>query len=416
MKSMAHRFLRTGTIALAAATAFVVAATSAARADQPERPVLVGNRFVSVTDGSIVGTVPGGSPYTWSEPVPGEAGKFRHEDLFVDAAKMTTTTDGIIAVSNPTVRDTRISLLGKGGAVQWAYPSYDSLRPPLWAEGSGVIALAVEDGVTGVNETSGVKIWHSGRPQDRLIAAHGLVVAVDGDTVAARRLTDGVETWRATLPEDSDPQPAIATGDILIVSNEGTGSNGWTRAYAADGSLQFVLDGEALHAAHQIAPGGDVIVVTVSESKLGPYPGRVGNNYITSSSRTARLTRSGQEIWHVTPPIPAFTHTPARIYPLADGLILVETHLGYSDDGVHLAKIDTATGAVAWHITARGLGISHSKYWQRVYVEFRGTELVLVSQGMGGHFVERRTITDGALIHRWTIPPGYWPPNELWLR
>ncbi|HEY2775930.1 MAG TPA: PQQ-binding-like beta-propeller repeat protein [Candidatus Binatia bacterium] len=413
MEAVAGSRARLGTSTLIAATVLGLVAASAAKAGEADRPVLVCDRFVNPIDGQTVGRVPGGSPYERSDPLPGKTGWFSHNNLAVDAATMTATTDGVMAVSGRTVRDSTISLLGEGGAVRWTHPFFDSLRPPVWAEEVGIVVVPQIGGLVGISDASGEEVWRAKGPNDRLLAAHGLVVATDRESIVARRLTDGSDAWRDKFPspEKTDPEPTIAAGDLFLVGNRGGGSDGWTRAYSTDGSLQFVLDGETVHGARQIAPGGDVIVVTESESKPGPFPGRVGNYYVTTSSRTARLNRNGQEIWHVAPPIPADEHTPAGIYQLPDGSILVETHVSSSDTGVDVAKIDPVTGAVAWRVTASRLGVGHSFYWQYVYIELRGSEFVLVSQALGGHFVERRTIADGALVHRWQFPPEYPDPG-----
>src|SRR5689334_18140487 len=133
VKSVAGGRVRLGTMTFVAATVLRLAAASAVAAGETERPVLVCDRFVNPNDGQTVGRVPGGSPSERSEPLPGKPGWFLHHNLAVNAATMTATTDGIIAVSGRTVRDSTISLLGEGGVVQWTQPFFDSLRPPVWA-------------------------------------------------------------------------------------------------------------------------------------------------------------------------------------------------------------------------------------------------------------------------------------------
>jgi len=55
---------------------------------------------------------------------------------------------------------------------------------------------------------------------------------------------------------------------------------------------------------------------------------------------------------------------------------------------VSLQRIDLRTGALAWDVHCRELGVDHSKYSHHAYVELRDDRLIVVSQGSGGSFVE----------------------------
>ena len=398
MTTNLRRFAAVGALTLFAVTATDAAAESTAEPNDAGRPVLVGDQFVSPLDGRTFGRVAGGLPYKSSVPVPGVSGEFRHNDLFVEADGMTSTPAGILVVHDEDQSEDSIVRLGDGGTPRWSHP-IDLMRPPAWAEGNGVVAVTVRDGLVGIEDASGREIWRSAGRSGGLVAAHGLVAATESghysktadNPVIARRLTDGSEAWRAVMPEGSDPEPTLVAGDLFLVREHANKLRGsWTRAFLVDGSPRFVLDSEAVEAAQQVGVDGEIVVV--------------------SETRTARISRDGRELWRVDPPFLASMSgnirgegyvSGAGIYPLSDGSLLVEAHNVTGDTGVNLARIDSSSGATVWRVHAEGIGGGHSAYWQRVYVEIRGTDLVLVSQAIGGHFVERRSIADGALIQRW---------------
>jgi len=358
-----------------------------------ERPVVVGNRYVNPLNGQVLGPVAAGMSGKFASPVRSEGGKFRLKDLGVDAATMTATTAGTIAR-----RNSSIARLGDGGTERWTHPASWS---DSWAESEGIVVIGQGRGLVAIDDATGKEIWRSGGPWAVPCAAHGLVVAVElGAKVAlppgspvnenhtiARRLTDGAEVWRAGSPLGSLGAHILPAGDLFLVREEWLDGPRrlWTRAFAADGSLRFVLDGEAVFAAQQVGVDGETVVV--------------------NGERTARLSRDGRELWRVNPSFVA--PGAADIDPLADGSLLLTAYDESSDEGVDLAKIDPTTGAIAWRVHAKGLGVGRYGYSQWVYVEVRGNDFVLVSQATGGYFVERRKIASGALIHRWKFDLGF---------
>jgi hypothetical protein len=53
---------------------------------------------------------------------------------------------------------------------------------------------------------------------------------------------------------------------------------------------------------------------------------------------------------------------------------------------------------------AEPLGVSHSEYYHVAYVELRGPQLVVVSQGSYGDFVEVRNVATGGKLARHERP------------
>ena len=87
--------------------------------------------------------------------------------------------------------------------------------------------------------------------------------------------------------------------------------------------------------------------------------------------------------------------TAAEFANIPGGDLVVATYCTISDDGVEVQRIG-GDGNVRWRIQVPGLGVAHSEYEQLVYLELRGTSLYVVSQGSGGHFIERLDLATGA--------------------
>jgi hypothetical protein len=71
-----------------------------------------------------------------------------------------------------------------------------------------------------------------------------------------------------------------------------------------------------------------------------------------------------------------------------------------SDSGVQLARLDPASGKVAWRISCDGLGVTHSEYEHDVTVKVEGSRLRVTSRASGGRFTELRDLRSGRRLRR----------------
>jgi outer membrane protein assembly factor BamB len=368
--------------------------TSAPPASEPVaavRPVLVGDAFVDPRTGEVLGRIERGSERGRSKPVGGKPGQFHHYgsarrlltgwapaiNLLVDANTRTATTEGVLVEDH-----NQVSRLGADGSTTWQF-KVGSVRPPASAQIGGLVMVAADHGLIGVDARTGVTVWKKSQnePFHRLSVAGDFVVATGGesDSIVAYR-ADGTEAWRAELPTGSDPDRPIDAGTALVVSERRwAGDKPWSRIYARDGRLRCALDHEGIARASEISGSEDLL--------------------IAGSRGIARITPDCKDVWRAADR-PTSRHDSVGITAIDGRDFLVYSYVSGADSGADLIRIDSSTGKIVWEASASELGVGHSKYSHSVYLEPRGDELVVVSQAAGGSFVELRKMADGSLIRR----------------
>ncbi len=346
--------------------------------DSASYPVAVGNQWVNPDSGERVGTVEGADAFGWAAPVPGRPGVFRFGDLLADAqtgAKVGTAGEDVRIEEGAVVR------YDADGKRLWSVtpaPPAGSVRPPDRVVVGDRVVVAGGTRLFGFDLGTGAPIWESDGPGDRLHAHGEWVLATScaagalpqGRFLVARRARDGQEAWRLRLPDETDPDPIVDVGSLLLVRGERPGG-GWAKL--VDGSGKAVH--EFAEAVACVVPAGSGLLVV-------------------GATGCARLEPASKSLWRVGAPA-AGRGDHAGAVPAGDGEMLVYTWNPIADSGVSVARIRLKDGSVVWKAHCDGLGVPHSKYWHRAYVELRGDRVLVVSQGAGGHFIDARDLRTG---------------------
>lgn len=206
--------------------------------------------------------------------------------------------------------------------------------------------------------TDGVEAWRftgltlSGAAYTIAVDAAGNVVAggLDGIDATIVRLTGGGDVvWRSTSAAGVLAGVMVEDGDPLVVAGSASGNGLVARLAAADGTERW---------RHQLADGSTFRALAFT----GGDPVIVGTQY-ASSSQVFAVTRldaaSGTEAWHTElsgdrgngdAGIAVAVGTDGRV--IAAGT----TTSGTTDSAATVARLDGATGAVAWRVDAGGVG------------------------------------------------------------
>lgn len=353
--------------------------------DDPVRPVLAGNRFVQPLTGEVLGSVPGASAYDDAVPLPGSPGRFRIGKLIVDAASrrvVDRVNEEISLEGDAVIRH------DPAGEVIWSHALVEKpggVRPPDRLAYENWVFVVAGNAVVALDRGTGAEKWRAEGEHDRLLASGPLLLATccssppdpkHGRCLVARETQTGSEIFRARLPDESDPDAIREIGEMLVVTDAGFGKThpAYARFFDRAGKLRFELPE---HPAQFWAAGSDLVMVT--------------------PDRLARIDPQGKTMWETKE---LRSGDGAGFAALPGGDFLTYVWEPISDEGVDVMRVNAANGQIAWKVHCAGLGVSHSKYWQRCYVEVRGDVLVIVSQAAGGHFVEVLDAGKGVSVKR----------------
>jgi outer membrane protein assembly factor BamB len=226
------------------------------------------------------------------------------------------------------------------GQVRWSTrlgPAPDVLRPPHLVWDAKRVYVRHSDGVTALSTATGIILWHSPGPNDRLLVSRGRLLATEeaedrNRWVIARTVTTGAEVCRFRLP-----QGAIA-------------GLPW-------GPDRLILT--------------DRDVVRLSPSKVA---------WVTSHGDRDWLGGGG--LIEVGGDVVAFLYCPI------------------ADSGVLLVRLNAATGKVVWRARCAPLGVDHSKYRHDATVAVEGERLRVNSWGSYGTFLEVLDVRTGKRLKR----------------
>jgi outer membrane protein assembly factor BamB len=115
---------------------------------------------------------------------------------------------------------------------------------------------------------------------------------------------------------------------------------------------------------------------------------------IVTYKHVMRVDPSGRVVWKIGPPINTFV-AGDDVVVLPDGDLVIANYGQIDDSGVDVMRIHGHNGAPVWRAQVRGLGVTHSKYEQLVYIEARGDALFVISQAAGGEFIEQLALPTG---------------------
>ena len=255
------------------------------------------------------------------------------------------------------------------------------------------------------SELDGVR---SVRPPDLAVSPPVIVATVVGTLRAFERVTGKV---RWSVAADADDLAIVGDTAYYVTCNEPTRDHWLYGRALADGAIRFraaLADGcdpQLLFDAHHVVAvesnhGGSTIVFDLAGHELYRLSEQVASVraqgddlLVVSDKRIARLTDAGKVVWSLPAPHDSFV-TATEFAALPGGDLVVATYCAISDDGVELQRMGP-DGSARWHVTVPGLGVGHSEYLQRVYLEVRGPALFAVSQASGGHFIEQLDLATG---------------------
>ena len=344
----------------------------------PELPVLINNHFVDA-HGQIVGTVREGQASDVARP--SEVDSFALGDFVVNARARTVTP----GASPPFRREPdRVVRVHEDRTIAWSVPVIAGPADPVVGEGRAVVASS--NVLLGLDDATGAEVWRADQAIDRLAIDGQLLLAVGrfelpggSRWLVARTLETGAERWRTELPVNGDPESIIGLGDRIVVE---LASPPFTVVYNSDGQEQFRLaeHAELIHIAD--GPAHEWVVF--------------------SDKRLARIDATGQTMWELR-------GASDRCVADCDLLVLRGTEAiisnasAPSDSSLEVARLDLANGKRAWRARIRrGTSIAGRTATDRhsTYIEARGDEVFVVSQGDQRSAFERLSVANGSSILR----------------
>jgi outer membrane protein assembly factor BamB len=341
--------------------------------------VLVGPRSVDIQTGQVVHQVSGVDTSQNARPAPNRPGWFRLGALEVEAATGKTTplpSEPLQFVGN------QLEHVDASGKVLWSVevPGFASVRPPDMVVISNRAIVYRNGKLFAYDLGTGQLIWSQPDPMSRLISWGQRIVGIgcvsekDGSvcSVVARNASDGKEVLKTPLPKDANPDKLEAFEGRVWVHDS---SHHYSWLIDETGVVRARL--ETILALHELADGWLAM----------------------SEKRWLRLDRNGSVRWERKGPPNIFVGAGGFV-ELTAGEVVAFNYGAISDSGVELVRLNLATGEESWRVGCAPLGVAHSEYFHEAYVLARDNELVVVSQGSSGAFVEVRDLRKGEKLRR----------------
>jgi outer membrane protein assembly factor BamB len=279
----------------------------------------------------------------------------------------------------------------KAGRVRWSshLDGYLGLvRPPHVLSDNARVYVTHDDGVTALDRNTGMVLWHTQGPADRMCLSGNMLLAVqcgsgepittDGRWLTARNTADGAEVFRVQLlvPEHFEPEPIREVAGLFLVQGWGPPS-GKHDALLIDrqGQIRHRLDRQVVSGLPQ---GKDLVLLT--------------------SRDIVCLSPHNRTRWPL--PWQPGGMADGGLLELADGDLLAFLYGGIWDSGVQVFRFEPGTGRQVWRAYCQSLGVSHSAYSHRATVVVEGERVKVTSRGSGGTFVELLELATGQQVGR----------------
>lgn len=347
--------------------------------------VLVRGYRVDACTGRILGEVERETWYDIAEPT-GQVGVYRLGSRLIAA-----DTGEIIGRPGREFKVTpnRLRRIGDNGETLWSVPvKWTGTRangPAVVPDGNRVFIQA-HAGITALDRTTGETLWQSSRPDDRLFASNGLVLAVDngnyehkGRKIVARSQSDGRKLFTVPLSDRSNTEPIQRIADLYLVTEQEWEGGGWISClFDAKGHVRF-HGGE--HISGGISVGEDVVLVSVR--------------------RLFRLRPDGTIAWQRERGVMG-AYSDGTFVRLGGGDLVGCFYMVLADSGCRIIRLHPEDGRVVWARNIEPLGTSHSIYFHHAHCEVRCGKLAVISQGNSGDFLEWADLETGKQLDQWT--------------
>jgi outer membrane protein assembly factor BamB len=269
-----------------------------------------------------------------------------------------------------------------GGKVTWATRldrPFDPWRNAALDWDEWRVYVSLRDGVTALNASTGMPLWHSDGPSKRLLVSGRLVLALVGEDgtwwFVGRGAASGVRVFQVRLP----PKPIVDwsvrdAGGLFVVQ---TGLYFGVKGLLIDrhGIIRQRLNLPVL-AALLLGQGGVVL----------------------TSREVMRLSPDGGCRW--TAPLEHWGLTRGGLVKVGGGGLVAYLYCPASDSGVQLVRFNAATGKVEWRARCAPLGVDLPKYWHGVGIAVKGERLRVISEAEGGTFFEELDLKTGKQLIR----------------
>jgi len=151
--------------------------------------------------------------------------------------------------------------------------------------------------------------------------------------------------------------------------------------------------------------GGDGLTVSpttrVHERATADFAAELPLGSIIVTGKGVALYRGETLVWKNDAVFPEALGT-AGVVPIDGGDIVVYAWIEIADSGVAVTRVSGENGKTVWHRDLEPLGAVHSKYRHVAYAEVRDDELVVVSQGSYGSWLEVLDSQSGRKKRRWS--------------
>lgn len=305
--------------------------------------------------------------------------RFKTRGFAIDTATLAFTPR-----SEPAAFDGETKLVRReaDGRVRWSVPAkgYHSVRPPDIATGTGFTVATFDGVVHGFDDATGKLAWTQTTAGDRLYAVGDTMYSVKCNEptkdhwLIGSVLATGVEKFRVPLALGCDPYVTVT--DRFIITTED---------HPAETRI-FDLAGKQLLQLPEQASG-------TSEQAFGSVLTAGTTTLLVTDKHVMALDDRAQVMWKRDPLRNTFV-AGDQVIELPGGDLVIANFGMIDDSGVDLIRL-RRDGSFVWRGCAAPLGVSHSKYQHIAYIEARGDDLFVASQGSFGSFLEKLSVATG---------------------
>jgi outer membrane protein assembly factor BamB len=340
-------------------------------------------------DGSVVGKIAQLGPDDMA--LPDGPHRFRNGHVIIDRVTGAVTPEPVSFTSQAST--STIERRDPDGHLRWTktFPGLRSIRPPDVALGPDRVIVAIRSAIHAFDDATGAPVWTAN--------VHGNRLTVVGDTAYSTMcnvptgdhwligiaLVDGTRRFRAALPIGCDPWLATVNDWLIVVDQ------------ALRKTMVFDLAGKLAATFDEIAEG------TAAQLYGGGF--RVGDaTLLVTEEHVLAIDRRGRVLWRRGHLENTFVGGNA-FAALPGGDVVIANYGQINDSGVDVIRLHP-DGSLVWRSCLAPLLVDHSAYQHLVYLDVRGDDLFVVSQGSYGGFLEQLSLATGARALRCVLDGG----------